>query len=155
MNQPPTSENARSVVPAPVSFPAPELTLSRLDGQAESLDDYLGQVVLINNWATWCPPCKAEMPDLQAYYVEHKDQGFSVVAISAADAENDVRTFVEQYQLSFPVWLDPQNQALSAFRNQSLPSSYVVDRTGTVRLAWTGVISRDMLEEYLTPLLEE
>ena len=154
LNQEPVARSL-GVIPAPVNFPAPELTLNRLDGQAESLSEYRGQVVLVNNWATWCPPCKAEMPDLQAYYAAHKDEGFTIVAISAADAESDVRTFAQQYQLSFPIWLDPQNLALAAFRNQSLPNSYVVDREGVVRLAWTGGITRDILEEYLAPLLEE
>jgi peroxiredoxin len=153
-NQAP-AERTLSVIPAPVNFPAPELTLARLDGENESLVDYLGQVVLVNNWATWCPPCKAEMPEFQAYYAAHKDEGFTIVAISAADQEADVRTFVQQNQLSFPVWLDPQNLALAAFRNQSLPNSYVVDRKGVVRLAWTGGITRDILETHLTPLLEE
>jgi peroxiredoxin len=144
-----------STIPVEVNYPAPELTLENVNGKTESLTDYSGKVVLVNNWATWCPPCKAEMPDLKAYYEAHKDEGFTIVAISAADAEADVRAFVEQYELSFSIWLDPQNEALAAFRNQSLPSSYVVDRTGVVRLAWTGGITRDILEEHLTPLLEE
>lgn len=154
LKQPPV-ERVAGVIPAPVNFPAPDLALERLDGQTESLADYLGQVVLVNNWATWCPPCKAEMPDLQAYYEAHEEEGFTIVAISAADAEVDVRAFAQQLGLSFPIWLDPQNQALAAFRNQSLPNSYVIDRRGVVRLAWTGGITRDILEEHLTPLLEE
>lgn len=155
LNQPAPTEQRAGVIPAPVNFPAPELALTRLDGHAESLADYLGQVVLVNNWATWCPPCKAEMPDLQAFYSDHQDEGFTIVAISAADAEADVRVFAQQLGLTFPIWLDPENRALEAFRNQSLPSSYVIDRNGVVRLAWTGGITRDTLEQHITPLLEE
>jgi len=154
LNQP-VPEKSAGVIPAQVDFSAPELSLSRLDGGVESLDDYIGQVVLVNNWATWCPPCKAEMPDLQAYYSAHSDEGFTIVAISAADAESDVRSFAREYQLSFPIWLDPQNKALDVFRNQSLPNSYVIDREGVVRLAWTGGITRETLEKHVTPLLEE
>jgi cytochrome c biogenesis protein CcmG, thiol:disulfide interchange protein DsbE len=151
----PPSSNEISVVPASVNFPAPELALSDLSGTQESLADYEGQVVLVNNWATWCPPCKAEMPTLLAYYEEHKDQGFSLIAIEAGEPAEEVAEFVDAYGLTFPVWLDPQNKALMAFQNQGLPNSYVIDREGTVRLAWTGAISKSMLEKYVTPLLED
>lgn len=144
-----------SVVPVEVNFAAPEISLTNLDGVEVALADLRGQVVLVNNWATWCPPCKAEMPTLQTYFEEHQDQGFVLVAIDAADPVGEVRQFVADYGLTFPVWLDPQNKALMAFQNQSLPSSYVIDRLGMVRLAWTGAISKSMLERYLTPLLEE
>ena len=147
--------NEMSVVPASVNFPAPELSLSDLNGSQESLVDYKGQVVLVNNWATWCPPCKAEMPTLLAYYEEHKDEGFSLIAIEAGEPAEEVAEFVADYGLTFPVWLDPQNKALIAFQNQGLPNSYVIDRDGTVRLAWTGAISKSMLEKYVTPLLED
>src|SRR5574342_52345 len=71
-----------SAVPAKVNYAAPELTLTDLQGTTHSLTDYRGQVVLVNLWATWCPPCKEEMPTLQSFYTEHKAQGFMVVAIN-------------------------------------------------------------------------
>ena len=148
-------EDDLSIVPAPVNFAAPELTLYDLDGEQASLADFEGQVVLVNNWATWCPPCKAEMPTLQAYYEKHKDQGFLLIGIEAGEPADEVAQFVEDYKLTFPIWLDPQNKALSAFHNQNLPSSYVIDRQGTVRLAWVGAISKSILEKFLTPLLED
>ena len=148
-------EDDLSIVPAPVNFAAPELTLYDLDGEQASLADFEGQVVLVNNWATWCPPCKAEMPTLQAYYEKHKDQGFLLIGIEAGEPVDEVAQFVEDYKLTFPIWLDPQNKALSAFHNQNLPSSYVIDRQGTVRLAWVGAISKSILEKFLTPLLED
>ena len=153
----PDNETAQlpSVVPAEVNFPAPDLSLSDLKGDLVSLADYRGQVVLVNNWATWCPPCKAEMPALQAYYEDHQDQGFVLVAIEAGEPADEVAQFASDYGLTFPVWLDPNSAALEAFNNFTLPSSYVIDAQGTVRLAWSGAISREMLEKYLTPLLEE
>ena len=144
-----------SAIPAPVDFPAPELTLSDLDGKEVSLSDYRGQVVLVNNWATWCPPCKAEMPVLQAFYEAHQDQGFVIIAIEAGDAERAVAQFAKDHKLSFPVWPDTNTMALTAFRNLSLPSSYVIDREGQVRLAWTGAVNRETLEKYVTPMIEE
>ena len=110
---------------------------------------------MINNWATWCPPCKAEMPTLSKYFKEHRDQGFILVGIEAGDPTRDVEKFVKDYGLTFPILLDPNNKSLIAFHNDNLPSSYVIDRNGNVILAWTGPISKAMLEKYITPLLEQ
>jgi thiol-disulfide isomerase/thioredoxin len=143
-----------SAVPGTANFPAPELALTDLDGNPAALGDYLGQVVLVNNWASWCPPCQAEMPDLQTYYTEHADDGFVVVAIDAGEPAETVSAFVEQFGLTFPVWLDLRMEALYVFQNPDLPSSYVIDREGTVRLHWSGQISLRMLDRYVTPLIE-
>lgn len=144
-----------SVVPSVVNFPAPELTLNDLNGQQVNLSDYRQYIVLINNWATWCPPCKSEMPTLQKYYQEHAEQGFMLIGIEAGDAIEDVANFVSEYKLTFPILLDPNEKSLIAFHNDSLPSSYVIDHDGNVVLAWTGPVSHAMLENYLTPLLEQ
>lgn len=138
-----------------VSYPAPELSLEHLDGRMESLADYRGEVILVNNWATWCPPCKAEMPVLEAYYEDHADQGFTIIAVEAGDPKDTVAQFVDAYGLQFEIWLDPRGASVRAFGNGSLPNSYVIDRSGTVRYAWTGEVNRQMLEKYVTPLLIE
>jgi cytochrome c biogenesis protein CcmG, thiol:disulfide interchange protein DsbE len=141
--------------PAELNFPAPNFQLTDLQGNAVSLQDQRGKVVLINNWATWCPPCRQEMPTLEAYYQRHQDKGFVVVAIDAGEPAGDVIEFVERLGLTFPVWLDPNQEALRAFRNNALPSSYVMDRDGVVRMAWSGMVTMQVLEKHLTPLLEE
>ena len=150
-----TAASQSSVVPIKVNFTAPELSLQNINGQTESLADFRGQVVLVNNWATWCPPCKAEMPTLAAYYNEHGPEGFRIVAIEAGEPLESVAQFANDYNLKFSVWLDPDGASLKAFGNGNLPNSYVIDRSGTVRYAWTGEISRAMLEKYVTPLLAE
>lgn len=142
-------------VPAPVHFAAPDLKLTDLQGQPVTLSSYRGQVVLVNNWAIWCPPCKAEMPTLNRYYQDWRHKQFTIIAIEAGEPVNEVAEFARQYRLDFPVWPDVYAQALAAFRNDTLPSSYVIDRSGQVRLTWTGPISRQMLDRYVTPLLEE
>lgn len=148
-------ESLSSVEPVPVNYAAPELSLENINGRTESLADYRDRVVLVNNWATWCPPCKAEMPTLSAYYNEHKAEGFTIIAIEAGDPLDGVSQFAQSYNLKFPVWLDPNGASLRAFGNGTLPNSYVIDRSGRVRYAWTGEINKAMLEKYITPLLAE
>jgi cytochrome c biogenesis protein CcmG, thiol:disulfide interchange protein DsbE len=150
------SQNDPSAVPAQVNFPAPELTLTDTQGVARSLADYRGQVVLVNLWATWCPPCKEEMPTLQAFYEKYRERGFIIIAINDGESQKDVLQFVKNYQLTFPVWLDPTHIATEkAFHTLNLPSSFVIDRNGTIRLAWIGRISSGMLEKHVTPLIKE
>ncbi len=145
----------RGIAAAQRNDPAPALTLTDLDGKAVSLADYSGYVLLVNNWATWCPPCREEMPILQAYYEDHRDKGFVLIGIEAGDSAAEVRAFVQQYGLTFPIWLDAQNQALRAFSNYALPNSYLIDRQGKVIMGWTGALSRDVMERYITPVLED
>jgi len=148
-------ETLNSVVPMEVNYTAPELTLQNIQGKTESLSDYRDQVVLVNNWATWCPPCKAEMPTLVVYHNDHHADGFSVIAVEAGEPVDLVAQFASSYGINFPVWLDPDSASARAFNNNTLPNSYVIDRTGTIRYAWTGAISRAMLEKYVTPLIVE
>jgi cytochrome c biogenesis protein CcmG/thiol:disulfide interchange protein DsbE len=144
-----------SVIPSKVDFPAPELVLNDLLGGKINISEYRDQIVMINNWATWCPPCKAEMPTLAKYYQLHKEQGFVLFGIEAGDSKDIVGRFVNENKITFPILLDPNNKSLTLFHNESLPSSYVIDHTGNVILAWTGPISMEMLEKYVTPLLEQ
>jgi peroxiredoxin len=145
-----------STVPVQVDFPAPELTLTDIQGEQHSLADYRGQVVLVNLWATWCPPCKEEMPALQALYNKYVEDGFVIIAINDGDPTPDVLQFVKDYQLTFPVWLDPTYIATEqAFKTLNLPSSFVIDRNGTVRLMWVGGISKRMLDKYVPAVITE
>ena len=151
-----SSQTDFSTIPVKVNYAAPELTLSDIQDVPHSLADYRGQVVLVNLWATWCPPCKEEMPALEAFYNKHKEQGFVVVAINDGDPTKDVLQFVKDYNLTFPVWLDPTYIATEqAFKSINLPTSYVIDRNGIVQLQWVGGISRNMLDKHVVPLITE
>ena len=148
------SQTSFSTVPVKVNYPSPVLTLKDTEGVSHSLADYRGQIVLINLWATWCIPCKEEMPELQSFYNKHKDNGFIVIAINDGDPEHEVLQFAHDYDLTFPIWLDPTYTATEqAFKTMNLPSSFVIDRDGTVQLMWVGGISRQMLERHVTPLI--
>ena len=153
--EPMVEQTDQGIMPAEMDEAAPDLVLVDLEGSEVSLEDYRGQVVLVNNWATWCPPCRAEMPILEAYYQDHKDEGFVLIGIEAGEPADEVEEFVENYGISFPVWLDPESKAIIGFRNMALPSSYVINPDGMIVLAWTGAVTLNSLEEYLTPLLKE
>jgi peroxiredoxin len=147
--------NSLSPIPIEVNFPAPTIALQNVSGKNESLVDYRDKIVLVNNWATWCPPCKAEIPTLISFYEAHKTNGFVIIGIEAGEPQNDVSQFVQQHNMTYPVWFDLHGAAMRAFKNESLPSSYVIDRKGNVRLAWVGEITTQMLEKFVTPLLAE
>ncbi len=141
--------------PAKVDFPAPDLQLHDPTGKPVSLVDYRGQVVLVNNWATWCPPCREEIPILDAYFRDHRHQDFVIVAIEAGDPADMVADFANHYGMTFPVWVDPSSSALNSFRNNYLPSSYLIDTQGQVIMAWSGAVTRASLEQNITPLLKD
>ncbi len=145
-----------SAVPAVVDYPAPALMLSDLSGAQHQLSAYRGQVVLVNLWATWCAPCQAEMPLFQTYFERHRNDGFTIVAVEDGEPASDVRSFVDRNHLTFPVWLDPLHEATDhAFHAVGVPTSYVIDRAGQVRLMWLGAISEANLEKSVTPLIQE
>jgi thiol-disulfide isomerase/thioredoxin len=144
-----------STIPVKVNFAAPDLTLTNLSGKPVALKDYLGSVVLVNLWATWCPPCKEEMPTLQAFYEKYKTNGFALIAIDQEETLDVVTPFVKEFGLTFPVWLDEKYLAERKFKTSNLPSSYVIDRNGTVRLMWIGAISAKNLEKYVPAIITE
>lgn len=150
-----SSDSSYSVTPSEVNYPAPELSLENVEGGAESLKDYGDTVVLLNNWATWCPPCKAEIPTLVEYYEAHKDEGFVIIGVEAGDPQPEVLSFVKGAGITYPIWIDLKNASLRAFGTGGLPNSFVIDRKGTVRLAWVGEINRATLEKYVTPIIVE
>lgn len=144
-----------SAVPVQVDYPAPELELIALDGDPVVLNDYLGKVVLVNLWATWCPPCREEMPTLQSFYEKYQADGFVLLAIDQGETAEQVVPFADEFSLTFPIWLDTGSEAGNAFKTMNLPSSYVIDRTGRVRLMWIGGISKKNLEKYVPDVIKE
>ena len=125
---------------------APDFELVTLSGQRAQLSDLRGKVVLLNFWATWCPPCDAEMPDLEALYREHGEaQGFVVVGVNFEEDASSVEAFVRKRDLSFPVWLDRKGEAAAKLGVRNLPVTFIIDRTGYIRDAWNGQIARDAM----------
>jgi peroxiredoxin len=127
--------------------PAPEFALANLEGQTVRLADYRGQVVLLNFWATWCTPCEAEMPDLNALYLDQGEKhDFVVVAINKGEDAATVRPFVMKRHLAFPVLLDETGDvSVKRFAVRVLPMSLIIDREGVIRDAWYGQIAREAM----------
>jgi len=120
-----------------------------------ALADYRGHYVLVNFWATWCPPCREEMPDLQAYYDAHRAQGFMLLAVNEAEDVLTVRQYVAQRGFTFPVALDFSGAVMTQYGTESLPTSFLIGPDGRLVKAWApGRLSRAALERDVTPLLK-
>jgi len=121
--------------PAPqAGFPAPDFTLKTPIGESITLTEQQGQAVLVNLWATWCPPCRAEMPAIQKVYEEYKDRGFTVLAVNMTYQDDPfaVVPFQNEYDLKFPILLDETSDVARAYQIRSLPSSYFINRYGII-----------------------
>jgi peroxiredoxin len=148
------SSSEQASAPPPVAVaqaPAVDFQLGDLDGRQVRLSDLRGQVVLLNFWATWCPPCKAEMPDLQALY---RDQGaahrFVVVGVDVEEDRAVTQAFARQFGLSFPLLVDSAGQVSNDhYGIRALPTSLIIDRDGKVRYRWTGQQSRSAMQQML------
>ena len=120
-----------------------------------TLNESAGQVRLVNFWATWCPPCRAELPDLVAYYHDHADEGFLLVGVNSQESALQVRTFLNDQGLDFPVVLDQDGSQMAPYGVSGLPSSFLIGPDGQILQQWTGMISRATLEQAVTPLLAQ
>jgi peroxiredoxin len=112
---------------------APDFSAPNLAGQAVRLSAYRGQVVLVNVWATWCPPCREEMPSMERLYQKLKDRGFVLLAVSEDDTGVDgVKAFVQEMKLSFPVLVDPDGEVGRKLEVWGYPESFLIDREGNI-----------------------
>lgn len=116
-----------------VGYLAPGFTVRNLEGNRVSLEDYKHQVVILNLWATWCGPCRVEMPGFENLYRRFRSEGLTVLAVSLdKDSDQKVRDFVDKYKLSFPVLMDPDQKVESLYSTFSIPTTYVIDRQGRI-----------------------
>lgn len=112
--------------------PAPDFSLSTLEGQIVTLSALRGQVVFLNFWATWCPPCREEMPSIERLHRELRDQGLVVLAVDVDESPERVAKFVKDFRLSFPVPLDAGSNLFSTYGAPGLPTTMLIDRRGRV-----------------------
>lgn len=132
---------------------APDFSLTALTGETVHLSDLKGQVVLVNLWATWCPPCKAEMPTINAFYQAHQAAGFTTLMANMQEDAETVQTFIEANGFTFPVLLDSRGEMMKLYGVRGLPTTFIIDRGGLVRHIQTGPITEAELEAVIIPLL--
>ncbi len=150
-----TGTSTAGLIPAPqVGFLAPDFTLETLEGDSITLSDLRGKAVLVNLWATWCPPCRAEMPAIQRLHEEYKDQGFIVLAVNATNQDDlsKIPSFTGEYGLTFPILLDTTGEVSRQYQLRSLPSSYFIRRDGIIQEV---VIGGPMAETLLRTRIEK
>ncbi|MGH7422299.1 MAG: redoxin domain-containing protein [Candidatus Methylomirabilales bacterium] len=139
-----------------VGYIAPDFALPSLGGQTVRLSDLRGKAVLLNFWATWCAPCRLEMPTMDKAYQEYKSRGLEILAVSLDAGSNSVvKNFMRELKLDFPVLLDPDMEVLRLYRMVGIPASFLIDKQGIVRHRevgyrdWTDPESRKLLEAVL------
>ncbi|MBT2757133.1 redoxin domain-containing protein [Mesobacillus foraminis] len=134
---------------------APDFTLQTLNGDEVKLSDYRGKKVLLNFWATWCPPCKAEMPYMQEMYDKYKKEGFEILAVNSTvteKSEQDVSEFVKKYELSFLIPMDVKNRVSSDYEILAYPTSFFIDAHGVIRSKSVGGMTKEFLEKEIKKL---
>lgn len=134
-------------------FPAPNFTLKTPQGETYQLSDLRGKGVLVNLWATWCPPCKAEMPDIEQSYEKHKAEGYVFLGINNAEDPTTVENFVhKQNHYTWTFVLDPDTKAADAYFVDGIPASFFIDRDGIIRDTKVGQMSGPELESKLAKI---
>jgi thiol-disulfide isomerase/thioredoxin len=119
-------------------------------GDKVSLSDYRGHVVMVNFWATWCPPCRAEMPVIESAYEQYRSQGFIVLAVNNAERSDQVTAFADQFQLTFPVLLDYTANISQQFGVKGYPTSVFLDTKGSVYATHQGMLTVAQLQNYIS-----
>jgi cytochrome c biogenesis protein CcmG/thiol:disulfide interchange protein DsbE len=133
--------------------PAPDFRLPLASGGEVELSQYRGKVVLLNFWATWCAPCRAEMPAIEKVYQARRHAGFEVLAVDVLEREGPVLAFLSEVGVTFPSAIDAEGHTVRRYRATALPTSILIDRQGIVRQVHVGPLTETMLEQQLADLL--
>jgi peroxiredoxin len=147
-NSPQFAEAMEKLQSADLQRQSADFTLTDLQGKEWHLRDLQGKVVLVNFWATWCPPCRKEMPDLEALYEKYKEQGFVVLAISNEE-QAKVAPFIAERKIAYPVLLDPGRRVNDAFIVEGIPKSFVYDRQGKMVAQSIDMRTRSQFQQML------
>lgn len=126
-----------------VGSPAPAYAALSLDGDSVSLEKLRGKVVLLNIWATWCHPCRKEIPELRALHEKYQARGLELVGVSVDNDGTDdvIREFMKEFQMNFPVWRDPEERVQTTFLTVGVPTTFLIDREGVLRWKNIGPIA--------------
>jgi peroxiredoxin len=131
---------------------APDFELTTLDGKNVKLSDYRGKKVILNFWATWCPPCKAEIPDLEKFYSDFKDKDTVILGVDLMQSEKSqqsVSMFVGTYKITYPILLDKEGTANQKYQISAIPTSYIIDSKGVIRNKVVGPMDYETMKSML------
>ncbi|MEF3331196.1 MULTISPECIES: TlpA family protein disulfide reductase [Oceanobacillus] len=134
---------------------APDFTLETLDGETLQLSDFQGERVMINFWATWCPPCKQEMPDMERFYQGHDPIILSVNLTDEEMSTEKVGQFIQELELTFPVLLDKEGEVSNLYRIQPIPVTYMVDAEGIIQFKSIGALSYEQMMKQFEQMKKE
>jgi thiol-disulfide isomerase/thioredoxin len=145
---------ASAAGPAPrLDEPAPDFQLNTLDGQTIRLSDYRGKPVWINFWASWCPPCRAENPDIEEMYQKYKDDGLVVISPAIGEDSNAVAGYVRRTNLTFTIGLDQTTQIAANYRIVGIPTHFFIDPDGVLRVWRIGSMSKGTMEKNIEKVM--
>lgn len=130
-----------------IGMKAPDFELQNLQGETVKLSDFQGKKIMLNFWATWCPPCKAEMPDIQKFYTEKGDE-IVILAVNI-DPQYDVAGFAEKIRVNFPILLDEDEKAAEAYQILTIPTTFFIDEKGIIRHKYLSAMSLDIMRKYI------
>ena len=131
---------------------AVNFTLTTLDGKTVTLSDYKGKKVFLNFWATWCPPCRGEMPDIEKIYQEYKDKDLVVLTVNLGEDKNTVEKFIKENKYNFSILLDTKNEASNKYGIAAIPASYFIDKEGNIATKKVGSMSYEQMKNYIEQL---
>ena len=158
LSRSPEGSTTQGEIQAPqTGFTAPDFTLETFNNQTYTLSELRGSAVLVNFWASWCPPCRSEMPAMQRVYEDLQDQGFIVLAVNSTHQDNlgDAIAFSQVHKLRFPILLDRDGSVGAAYDMRSLPTSFFIDPQGTIQdVVVGGPMSEALLRIRAQQLLE-
>jgi len=140
------------IKPNVIKTKASDFKLKDLDGKELSLSDLKGKKVFLNFWATWCPPCIEEMPEIQKLYEETKDSDLVIVAVEIQEPLNEVKSFIQDNKYSFKVLLDSDQSVVSKYNITSIPTSYFIDIDGNIISKSIGPLNIDQMKSYIKTL---
>ena len=135
---------------------APDFTLKTLDDKEVKLSDYRGKIVILNFWATWCPPCKEEIPQMEKYYkTQAKDEGVEILAVNLTNSDKDkgyIRDFVKSHEMTFPVLLDENGEVQKQYEIMTIPTTFFIDKNGKIQKKTIGPMDQGMMSKTITTI---
>ncbi len=135
-----------------IGYPAPDFTLKTLDGKSFNLREHRGTPVVLNFWATWCGPCQAELPAVEATFARYTNQ-VQVIGVDQAEAPDVVQAYVKEFQLTYPIAMDKDSNVANHYNVKGMPTTFFIDGDGVIRHMWMGEMNRITLAEGVTKIL--